>query len=159
MERLLRAVAEEVDRTPDDVEGSIDRVLSRAKRMKEFDEWVDELIRKGVARLVWDRRHNRNTAMRSALGAYGGPAKVTAGEATDRVMDDVYMYMIAGKSLGAVTGDELPEIADAEKARAAGHTFNVRLCRELAKLVKADRTVRECVPNAKLRAIFTRLNS
>lgn len=157
MNGLLEIINEEVDAAPDSVETVIDHVLSRAKRRKDFGEWSGDLIRKGVSRLVYDVRHERNVAMRRQHGDYGTEAKVTAGDATARVAGSVYLYMIAGKSLGSVTGDELVDVADGEAARADGHQFNVRLCRELAKSVKGEATVRQRVSEAKLKVIFGRI--
>ncbi len=154
MDALLEIVNQEVDAAPDSVEITIDQVIARAKRETVFGQWSDDLIRKGVANLVYGVRHERNVVMRQQNGDYGTAAKVTAGEATARVVRSVYQYMIAGKSLGSVTGEELPDIADAESARAGGHEFNARLCRQLAKSVKGEKTVRECVSETKLKRIF-----
>ena len=154
MEALLAIVNTEVDANPDDINKAVDNVIAKACRRIIWEVWTTALIRKGVLQLVHDRRHSLNVTMRRDNGEYGVPAKVVAGEATGRIMADIYMYMIAGKTLGNVTGDELPEIAESEAAKADGHQFNATLCEKLAKLVKGNKTVRECVSVAKLRKMF-----
>lgn len=154
MERLQKLVDDAVDQHPDSIEDATEAVLKKANRVQWFEKLKDELIRRAIAKLIHDTRHQINVAMRNASGDYGGPAKVTAGAASGRIAMGVMSYMIAGKTLGMLTGDELPEIAESEAARAEGHEFNVRLCRALAKIVKGEKTVKECVSATKLRAIF-----
>ena len=156
-EPLLELVTKQVNAYPDDIDKAADAVIAKAKRLTSWNKWTSTLIRKGVLQLVHDCRHGLNVKMRNAAGDYGGPAQVMPGEATGRILSSVYGYLIAGKSLGAVTGSELPEIAKSEAAKANGHQFNARLCRELAKHVKPEKTVRECVSEAKLRALFEKI--
>ena len=157
MEELLKLVTEEVNANPDNIEVAVDNVIRKGSRRQAWQDWTADLIRKGVLQLVHDRRHCLNVTMRNANGEYGGPAKVTIGKATSRIMAGVYSYLIAGKTLGMVTGDELPDIAASEAARADGHQFNARLCLKLARLVKGDKTVKECVSEVKLKALFEKI--
>lgn len=157
MERLQTLVDSAVDTHPDSIEDAIEAVLKKANRVAWFEKLKDELIRRAIAKLIHDTRHQINVAMRSASGEYGGPATVTAGAASGRIAQGVMAYLIAGKTLGMLTGDELVETADSESERASGHQFNVRLCRELAKTVKGANTVGQKFSLAKLAAVFDRV--
>lgn len=140
----------------DDITAAINLAETQIRKMKEFPELVDSLVRGAVQELVYQRRHVANTAARKAAGAYGQAAKVVTGasEAVQEVARSLYGYYIAGRTLGSVLGSELEEIADSETAVAAGHSFNARLCRKLAQIVPVDKTVREAVSERKLKALF-----
>lgn len=157
MERLQKLVDAAVDQHPDSIEDATESVLTKAGKVAWFEKLKDELIRRAISKLIHDTRHHINVAMRSASGEYGGPAKVTAGAASGRIAQGVMAYMIAGKTLGMLTGDELRTTADWESERATGHQFNVRLCRELAKTVKGETTVKERFTLAKLAAVFAKV--
>jgi hypothetical protein len=157
MERLQKLVDAAVDKHPDSIEDATEAVLKKANKVQWFDTLKDELIRRAIAKLIHDTRHHINVEMRTAHGDYGGPAKVTAGEASGRIAQGVMAYLIAGKTLGMLTGDELVATADAESERASGHEFNTRLCRELAKTVKGEATVRQKFTLAKLTKVFQKV--
>lgn len=157
MERLQKLVDVAVDQNPDSIEDATETVLKKAGRVAWFEKLKGGLIRRAIARLIHDTRHQINVEMRTAHGDYGGPAKVTAGEASGRIAQGVMLYLIAGKTLGMLTGDELRATADAESERASGHEFNTRLCRELAKTVKGEATVKQKFTLAKLTAVFERV--
>jgi hypothetical protein len=154
MEALHAIAAEEAERHEDDIDAAVDAVLKRGRRLPEYPTFADGLIRNSIRHMIHDVRHAMNTAMKKANGQYGGPAIVTAGSATAAVARSVYSYMIAGKSLGSILGEELEKIAADEESRASGHQFNAKLCRALAPLVKPEKTVRECVREARLRKVF-----
>ena len=157
MERLLKLAQQESDKSPDDIDAAVDRTITRANRTAWFGDLAGELIARAVRNAIHDYRHGQNVQMRRDTRQYGGPAVVTAGEAVGRVAGSLYLYMIDGRSLGSIRGDELSTIADAEGERATGHKFNAKLCRELAPLVKEGQTVRQCVKEAKLQTIFEEL--
>lgn len=157
MERLQKLVDAAVDECPDNIEDATEAVLKKTGRVQWFEKLKDELIRRAISKLIHDTRHRINVAMRSASGEYGGLAKVTAGAASGRIAQGVMAYMIAGKTLGLLTGDELRATADSESEIALGHQFNVRLCRELAKTVKGETTVKERFTLAKLTALFQKV--
>lgn len=154
MERLQKLVDDAVDQYPDSIEDATESVLKKAGRVQWFEKLKGELIRRAILGMIHDNRHGKNVAMRTASGDYGGPAKVTAGSASGRIAQGVMAYMIAGKTLGMLTGDELVSTADSESEKATGHQFNVRLCRELAKTVKGDTLVRQKFNVVKLAALF-----
>lgn len=157
IERLQSLVDTAVDKHPDSIEDATESVLKKANRVAWFEKLKDELIRRAIARLIHDTRHKINVSMRNASGDYGGPATVVAGAASGRIAQGVMAYLIAGKTLGMLTGDELRATADSESEKASGHQFNVRLCRELAKRVKGADTVSQRFTLAKLTAVFERV--
>lgn len=157
MEALLKLVAAAVKQHPENIEASISQVVKRATGKTWWTEIKDDIIRKGIAKLVHDCRHNINTSIRRSDGSYGGPAKVTAGDAVNRIASECYGYMIAGTTLGSLTGEDLLVVGPAEAARADGHQFNAQLCAELAKLVKGTDTVAVRVTERKLKGLFDKL--
>jgi len=157
MEQLVKIATAEAAKHTDDIDKAIDATLARARRSKWFSALADELVRRAVRKIVQDCRHRANIQMRRENGSYGGPAKVTAGAATAAVARSVYLYMIGGRSLGNVLGEDLAGIGESEAAKAEGHLFNTKLCQALSPLVKDKKTVSQCVPEAKLKKIFEKL--
>jgi hypothetical protein len=154
MQDLQKLVDAAVDTYPDDIVKATKSVLKTAKRKPWFAALADELIRRAVMKLIHDNRHGKNVEMRTARGDYGGPAKVTAGTASGRIAQGAMAYMIAGKTLGMMTGDDLIATADSESEKASGHQFNVKLCRKLSKTVKGGTMVRQKFSLAKLTSLF-----
>ncbi len=157
IERLQALVDSAVDQHPDSIQDATEAVLKKANRVAWFEKLKEELIRRAIAKLIHDTRHQINVAMRNASGEYGGPAKVVAGAASGRIAQGVMAYLIAGKTLGMLTGDELRTTADSESEKASGHQFNVRLCTELAKTVRGANTVGQKFTLAKLTAVFEKV--
>lgn len=157
MERLQKLVDAAVDTSPNSIEDATEAVLKKAGKVQWFDKLKDELIRRAILGMIHDNRHGKNVDMRTARGDYGGPAKVTAGAASGRIAQGVMAYMIAGKTLGLLTGDELRTTADSESEIALGHQFNMRLCRELSKTVKGEDTVKQKFTLTRLTALFQKV--
>lgn len=157
MEELLKIANEEAARHETDIEAAVIAVLSRASRAKWFPALRDELVVRAVREMIHRTRHDMNVAIRKNAGKYGGAATVVAGEAVGRVCRSLYSYMIAGRTLGVIQGAELGAIADSEDATAEGHRFNAKLCRALMPLVPAEKTVRQCVKESKLKKLFGEL--
>ncbi len=154
IERLQKLVDAAVDNHANSIKDATDYVLKKAGKVAWFETLKDELIRRAILGMIHDNRHQKNVEMRTARGDYGGPATVTAGEASGRIAQGVMAYMIAGKTLGLLTGDELRTTADSESEIASGHQFNVRLCRKLAQTVKGEAIVKEKFTLAKLTKVF-----
>ena len=159
MDDLNRIAAEEANRHPDSIEDAVGSAVNRLHRLKGFDAMVGGLVNSAVRSIICDVRHAANVVMRQASGGYTNPAKVRAGEAVNRVAADYFTYFINGRTLGSITGEELPDIGASESQRASGHEFNARLCAELGPLVTKTKTVRECVKPAKLDRIFKALGT
>ena len=158
MERLQKLVDSAVDKHPDSIEDAIESVLKKAGKVAWFEKLKEELLRRAIAKLIHDTRHGINVTMRKASGEYGGQAKVIAGAVSARIAQGAMAYMIAGKTLGALTGEELLATADSESEKASGHQFNVRLCRELSKTVKGESTVGQKYTVKRLQALFEKVN-
>lgn len=157
MEVIQKVAAEEADHHPSDIDKAVLATVARVKRMGHYDEFVEELATRAIRGIITDARHTRNVAMRKEMGDYGGPARVIVGEATAAVAMAVYSYRIAGTTLGMILGEQLPEIAAHEAARADGHTFNARLCQALAPKVPKGKMVSESVPEQQIKKLFERL--
>lgn len=157
-EEVLEAVRRAVANHPDDAQAAVDCADRDIRGLSCFEDLVSGMVRDAVQGLVYGERHQVNVRLRAAAGAYGGAAKVHgASAAVNRACESYYAYSVAGRALGELTGADLPEAAAAEQARAEGHAFNARLCSELARLVPADRRVRDALTEKKLAALFRRL--
>jgi hypothetical protein len=142
---------------PSDITAARDQAKKKIRRLSDFAEWIDEMVDSEILSMVHDDRHRTNVGLRRAAGEFGGPAKVgLATGAAIAVASESLLesYSIAGRNLGSISGSELKAIADSESAIAGGHLFNVRLCRALMPLVAADKTVCECISEAKAKKIF-----
>jgi hypothetical protein len=156
-EEILKVVAAVVAKHPNSIDDAVDAALSKLAKSPAWESWTANLVYGGLRRIIQDYRHYQNGIIRSANGDYGGPAKVTAGQAANDVASDVYGYFIGGRTLGTLLGSELDDIGTSEAARAEGHQFNARLCAVLKPLVPDDKAVREAVKESKLRKIFADL--
>lgn len=154
MDEIQKIAYEEAKKHADNIDAATDAAVRRVSRLAAYEEYIEDLVRQAIRGRVCDCRHAMNVAMRAENNGFGGPAKVTAGVATNSVAMSVYTYMIDGRTLGQIRGDELEEIAESEAARAHGHQFNVKLCRKLMDRVAADKLVCECVKEKELRKIF-----
>ena len=142
---------------PESIETAVDAALVAAAELPEWGNCADALVRRAITEMVGTARHNANVAMRSQSGEYDTRAKVVAGEAAGKVYRSHYLYLIAGKTLGQLTGAELLTTAEAEENRASGHIFNAKLCRKLAELTPDDKTVSESVSQRKMQSIWKSL--
>lgn len=158
-ENVLRAAEKSVLKHPNDLDKAIEQCEKSVRRLKTFDSLVDFLIHKALQDLVYEKRHTMNVSMKRAASEYGGLGKVISGhsEGLARAARSVYLYHIGGSTLGALTGDQLEQIATDEQMIADGHLFNANLCLKLQPLVKKGKTVKDCVNEKKLNAIFVGL--
>jgi hypothetical protein len=152
-------VALAVDRHGDDIDKAVEAAEYGIRNLDDFDEWIDKLVTSAVRGLVNDKRHSLNTATRKANGEYGGPAKVGVGSAVNDAAKRSFLasYFIGGRTLGSITGKELPLISGGERERAHGCMLNAALCDALAKVCKDDKRVDQCFTDVKAREIFDSL--
>lgn len=155
-ERLQALVNDAVETNPDSIDDAIDEVLKKAGKVAWFVNLADKLVRQAIRGLIQDRRHLLNVAMRGKAGQYGGKSNIDSGamERVGKLVHGYMSYMIAGKTLAKLTGDELLATADSEAEKATGHEFNVLLCRKLAEKVKGDKIVAECFTVKTLAKVF-----
>ncbi len=158
MDDLNTIASQEAQRHADDIDAAVNSAVRRVQKLPNYADLVDDLVRSAVRHLIADCRHHENVAMRKDGNSYGGPAKVIAGSAVNRIASDFYAYYIGGRTLGTIKGEELAVIAASEAERASGHQFNARLCAALRPLVPEGKTVKECIKPGKLRSIFEGLN-
>lgn len=65
-----------VDRYPSNIEKSTDIALRLIKRLPEYDDFMESLIRDAVQDIIYDIRHSDNVAMKRANGMYNIEPKV-----------------------------------------------------------------------------------
>ena len=157
MEAIQNIAKQEAEKHADDIEAAVSGALRRVKRLSDYDDFATTLVAEAVRERVYDARHAMNTQLRRSNGAYAKPATVTAGKAVQAVATSLYGYMIDGRTLGSLVGEELDAIAGDQEAKANGYRFNAQLLRKLAPMVAEDKSVRQCVTEAKLKRLFREL--
>ena len=158
---VIAIVSAAVERHHNDIPAAVNESEKRIRKLADFPELVDGLVRSAIQDAVYERRHTVNVANKRQAGQYGQPGKVKTGtsQSLGAVKRSVYQYYIAGRTLGTILGGELRDIAANEDATAAGYTFRAQLCRRLADIVPAEKTVREAVTEKKLRTLFRELGA
>jgi hypothetical protein len=157
-ESVLEVVAEAARKYASDIPKAVEEAEFMVRKLPEFSGLVRLLVRGAVQDLVYEARHQDNVRMRRAAGDYGGPAKVdAAAPGVVGAHESLYLYRIAGTTLGLIKGADLKGIAESERRVAEGHAFNAALCEALAALVPEDKRVEEAVLEKRLRGIFRRL--
>lgn len=142
------------------IDTAVFEAVRQLQRLPCYPDLIDELVERGVRDMVCNARHTVNVAMKREAREYGGAAKVNVGNsrAVASVAESLYDYRIGGAVLGSLGRERLLELAVQSQNAADGHLFNASLCNRLAAMVK-DRTVREAVPQNKLRSIFRELQA
>jgi len=145
---------------PSSAEDATTEALQGVRGLKSYKSLVDALVKHAVQDLIHDGRHDINKGIRKQEGRYSPLPKVQVGSspAVMRAEVSVYLYRIAGTSLGEVFGKELLGIAVHEENRANGHIFNARLCRHLAEVVPDNKKVKNAVKENQLKAFFSELS-
>lgn len=169
MPTAAEIVREIVSEHRDDIDRSI--ALS-IKAVRKHPELLEEIIDYGIRETVYavrgmmnaEFRASRETPMPTGKAIAGAArevpaAKVVVGTSADvqAAYQSVYDLFIAGKTLGTLTGEDLPNVVAHERGKANAHTFNVRLLEALVPLVPEKKRVKDCVPEKKLRAIYERV--
>ena len=149
------------DNHPDDIPAATDQAFREAKRHPEFETVIEGLMRESIRDLINDARHKVNCLIKRQTGYFDKikPKVTGVSEAVLEVNRSVYDYRINGKTLGNVMGCELDAIINNESAMMQGHQFKFELARWLKPHVPDDKSVRESVPERKLRANFRRIHA
>lgn len=161
-ESVAKIVSAAVAKHRDDIDRAIETAKGRICLLPEYPELLDKLLIDAVRYLVLNKRHSLNIAMNRAAGVYSqatGAKDVSALNRAAAEAVNYFNYYIAGRTLGDLTGAELPEIADAEREKGVGCFRNESILRALVPLVKGDKTVRQSVKPKQLEAIFQRVHS
>lgn len=154
---VLDVARRAVEKYKEDTQLAAKEANKNVRRLKDFEELVDLIVFKAMQDLVYDIRHATNVQTRNDAKKYGpgptvrpGTSKVAL-QPTQSVLET---YYIGSTVLGSLKGSELGKIATDERLRANGHIFNANLCSRLQPLVPKNKTVRECVSQRKIDAIW-----
>lgn len=145
-----------------DIPAAVEQAEKEIVKLPCYKQTVTMLVRRAIMELIYGARHKTNVAIKRDTGYYEETAKQKVGldetGVINRVYKSVYDYCIGAKTLGYLTGKELPELASKERNQASGHLFNAALLDWLqSQGVTGDKKVREVVGERKLRATFDRL--
>lgn len=154
-EALLAEVSKAARKHRDDIDHAVSCAEKAASKLPGWKDWIDDLVRGQIRNLIHGVRHQDNVTMRRDAGQYGGPAKVGLSTgAVNRIAGECWMnYFIGGRTLGQILGKELRGIAQGEREKAEGCTFNARLCEQLAAIVPEDKSVSDAVSEAQVKKI------
>jgi len=161
-ESVLECVRKSIEEHPSNNAQAAACAEQRIKKLKIFDDIVDDLFHDYVQKLVYDQRHKLNGELRAEARARGQhpEQKVRVGESPTvrSSYADLYLFRVGGKTLGEIKGEELEALADREHRTAEGYLGRAALLRSLMPLVKPDKTVEECVKGKKLQELFEEAN-
>ncbi len=155
--RLLAEAA--AQNNTQDIQAAVDEAVASVRELPDYDDLVADLVRNCLQELVYDARHKTNVQIKRESGYYGQAGKPRQTGAVEEAYQSVYEYRISGTLLGELRGEDLLPLVASETAIGNGHLFNASLLAWLARDVKvpADKRVRQCVTEKKLRAEFDRL--
>lgn len=153
---ILNIVKKANQKYPHDVGKAIEWAKKYVRKLKDFGTLETMLVDNAIKDMVYEDRHTVNRRIKKDSGGYYAPTKVSPGgtETSNRIAESIYLYRIAGTTIGRVKGCDLEEIAATEVAIGNGHLFNARLCRRLKKVVPKDKMVDEAVKETQLVRIF-----
>lgn len=146
----------------------------RVKKLENYQELVDQLVRDAIQQKVNDMRH---TIKYEQLRVIRDPANddgrkkepvnrdnipspkvvVGRGKAAASVARQAYDLMFAGKTLGNIFRHELDGIATSERNKSNGHMKNAALAEALQSMVPDNKKVRDAVSERKLRTVIRRV--
>ena len=103
--------------------------------------------------------NNNGVGMKKVAKSRSAQTAPMASEAVARIREEasLFRYALGGARLGELMGGELLPLADQMKSQSSTLAFNAALLQSLAPMVPEDKRVRECVTEAKLKAVFHRL--
>lgn len=158
-ESVLGIAKKAAEKYPDDPQAAADDAVASWQAAGVYEDVVHKLARSMALEMVYDARHKANMRMRRENGQHAAEPKLIVGNSPDvlALYDSLYAYHVAGRTLGMLKGADLAGIADKERRKAAGCTFNAELCARLTELVPEDKLVREAVSEKKLQQLFERV--
>ena len=153
---ILSIAKQMAEKYGDDINKATEEAEKQIRKLPEFTELVNRFITHSVRDLIYVERHKENTRIKNGQGAFHSKPQVNGVcDSVHRALASVYYnYRIGGITLGSTLGGDLLGIAEKEASIAQGHTNNATLCTLLAKIVPEDKTVREAVPEKKLKQLF-----
>lgn len=156
-EEILAVVDEMVSLYGDNIELATQESLTRISAFPEFEELKQKLIYRAVQTLVWSSRTKSNHSLKRQIGRYHTKSKVSATESASvrSVYKSCYSYFIAGKQLGSMTRLELENTAVKMRNISKEYEFDARICERLCAVVPENGSVRDCIPEKKLRKMFS----
>lgn len=153
--RIYDIIREADEKNPDDIPAGVAYASKKLREEPDFQSWVESFVTHSIQEMIYDVRHQKSQQIKAQAGGYVAPTKVSSSsKTTNVVLAEVYQYRIAGRTLGLLLGSELTEIAANQSEIAEGFLFNARLCERLSRLVPEDKTVKDAVPERKLRDLF-----
>lgn len=161
--RVNQIISKTIRRFSDDIDAGTQAAFDAIKKLPNYLQLVDPLVFSAVRGKIWNARHNATWNAKAAAERQGfsaKPSKIIIGlsrdvQAAARSFYD--SWYIGGMTLGRLTGEELIPLADAERARSSGCLLNAMMLEKLRPMVADHKTVRECVPERRARAIFRKL--
>jgi hypothetical protein len=142
---------------PDTVEQAVKALMRATGIGEKGQDSVHLLIYHGAVHLVHEARHQINLRIRrppdpkaAAKVKVDSPA-ISAAFA--EIQSSTYNYFLGGKQLGAMTSEDLERTARQEESKSNGHRIHVLWLRSIQDLMEEGKTVRECIPEQKLREL------
>ena len=142
---------------PDSIDDATADAVHAVYAIPASKELIRTLIEIACRRTIEQLRHSLNRSLKKSNGDY---ARVTpkvlsgAGAAVAKVCRSLYEYFIGGMTVGSMGCKDIMRIEKKERTAADGHQANADFLHSLKPLVTTGKTVREAVPEKKLRALM-----
>lgn len=145
LQTLIRKAAD----TYESIDEAVEHVFDLWSQSPDYSEWAEFLIRLSIKTKIHHARHHQNRRITrhhmKAPVIQNQRLLETTGVLNEVSLDILATYSISGRRLGSIFGKELKALAQQEHDMAIGCEFRSELCMALAKVVPANKTVRECV--------------
>lgn len=123
-----KIINDAVERNRSDPVSAIDEAEEHFRNQDNFDTIVNQLVRKAVSDLIYQRRHDLTTEAKRVAREYGKGAKVKElGIGVQQAIKTWYdSFYIGGKVLGELTGADVKKILRRQRRMVTGHLVNIQ---------------------------------
>lgn len=162
---VLKIAREESEHYNGDIEKAARATEQRMRQLEGFHTHIPEIITAYARNAVWSARTHQNHQIKAeqvcpgeceSSRPYVPPPKVIVGKC--KTIQDAYHTLyemkIGSSELGRILGADLKSVALQQRAQGEGALVNFRFLIKLSKIVPKDKTVRQAVPENKLKRLF-----
>lgn len=153
---VLAIARECMNESKEDIGQAVASAKALIQELECYPALVDRMVTEAIRELIYNLRHQENVKIKRQDGSFHTTNKTRIWESSHvkEVYKSAYNYMIGGRTLSLLLGEEIETLAEGEKNRADGHLFNYRLLKTLQPLIPEGRRVKEVLSEQRLMTIF-----
>ena len=139
-----------------DIQLATEEACRGIKELDNYEEIIEGLLLMAVKELIYRERQTILRTIKKSVGKYDSVPKISIGKsgAVRKIYQSIYNMTIGGKTLGVMTGDEVLATALQERNQGNGKLVNATFLEKLGRIVPSNRTVKQSVPESKVRELF-----